>query len=246
MTHAPPNGSSFRQYSVPLCSCLREGSGPCRSQNSLTCTPPRFSGDEMSELMHDDQHAEGEDCQNDLQQSGSSFRSAEHDLARGFVRRQNVVQRDVLLVRNGIECVCNALCDVGKNRSYRSKNRPTAASFAPLSTAPRSPLRRAAYFARFSAGNASVGCIERRFAISASDMRGTLHGTLRARQRQLDRQAHIRRPSCAITASRKLHRRVHDTLRGGRQFDIPPAADHTATWLRSAQTLVHHGRQSRS
>ena len=42
-------------------------------QNSLTCTPPSFCGDEMSELMHDDQHTEGEDCQNDLQQSVAPF-----------------------------------------------------------------------------------------------------------------------------------------------------------------------------
>ena len=37
-----PNGSSFRQYSVPLCSCLRRV-GPMPIQNSLTCTPPRFA-----------------------------------------------------------------------------------------------------------------------------------------------------------------------------------------------------------
>ena len=29
-------------------------------QNSLTCTPPRFAVMKCPELMHDDQHAEGE------------------------------------------------------------------------------------------------------------------------------------------------------------------------------------------
>ena len=102
MTHAPPNGSSLRQLQRAFMLVLEEGRAHADPE-FVDLHTAAFCGDEMSELMHDDQYAEGEDCQNDLQQSVAPFGQPSTILARGFVRRQNVVQRNVLLVRNGIE-----------------------------------------------------------------------------------------------------------------------------------------------